>query len=145
MRKLGLGLIALFALLLTPSFAQEVESDVIARGNLVVTKDLLIYEITEPGSGRIAKIGDQVEVHYTGWLIDGTKFDSSMDREQTFRFRLGAEKVIPGWERGVSGMKIGETRELIIPPNLAYGKQGAGGFISPNAVLLFKIQLLSIN
>lgn len=100
------------------------------------------------GYGRSAQAGDLVTVHYTGWLYDesasdnrGAKFDSSVDRGQTFQFPLGAGRVIKGWDEGVAGMLIGETRELIIPPELAYGDRGAGNAIPPGATLVFEVEL----
>lgn len=145
MQKISLGFLALLVLLISPVMAEEVKDDIIARGDMVVTKDLLIYQITKPGDGAVAQVGDNVEVHYTGWLVDGTKFDSSLSRDKSFHFQIGAHRVIPGWERGVAGMRVGETRELIIPAKLAYGKGGAGnGLIPPDAVLLFEVSLLSI-
>lgn len=103
-------------------------------------------EITdvEQGEGTEAKRGDQVEVHYTGWLTDGTKFDSSVDRGQPFSFQLGGGQVIQGWDRGVAGMKVGGKRKLEIPPELGYGARGAGGVIPPNATLVFEVELLGI-
>ena len=98
----------------------------------------------EPGSGAVAVRHAKVSVHYTGWLMDGTKFDSSVDRGKPFIFTLGAGQVIPGWDMGVEGMKVGGKRQLIIPPDLAYGKKGAGGVIPPNATLKFDIALLSL-
>ena len=96
------------------------------------------------GSGAEAKPGDTVSVHYTGWLEDGTKFDSSLDRNQPFEFTLGQGQVIPGWEQGIQGMKVGGKRRLTIPPEMAYGKQGYGGVIPPNATLVFEVELLDI-
>jgi len=84
-------------------------------------------------------------VHYTGWLEDNTKFDSSKDRNQAFSFKLGAGMVIKGWDEGVAGMKIGGTRKLTIPSELGYGARGAGGVIPPNARLIFEVELLGIN
>lgn len=86
----------------------------------------------------------KVRVHYTGWLMDGTKFDSSLDRGRPFEFQVGAARVIPGWEMGVLGMKVGGKRELVIPPELAYGKTGAGNAIPPDSTLKFEIKLLDV-
>lgn len=104
----------------------------------------LQYEDIIIGEGTEAKAGDTVSVHYTGWLIDGTKFDSSKDRHQAFEFPLGAKRVIKGWDDGVAGMKVGGTRKLTIPPELGYGARGAGGVIPPNATLIFEVELLEI-
>ncbi len=97
------------------------------------------------GDGEEAIAGQTVEVHYTGWLVDGTKFDSSHDRNQTFSFKLGGGQVIAGWDQGVAGMKIGGTRKLTIPPDLGYGERGAGGVIPPNATLVFKVELIGLS
>lgn len=102
-------------------------------------------ETLKQGSGVAAKSGDAVTVNYVGTLVNGTKFDSSIDRNQPFKFTLGQNSVIQGWELGVVGMKVGEKRRLTIPPELAYGSQGAGGVIPPNATLIFEIDLLQIN
>jgi FKBP-type peptidyl-prolyl cis-trans isomerase FkpA len=101
------------------------------------------------GEGAAASAGQQVTVHYTGWLytngVQGAKFDSSKDRGDPFVFGLGARMVISGWDEGVAGMQVGGTRVLIIPPNLGYGARGAGGVIPPNATLKFEVELLAIN
>ncbi len=97
------------------------------------------------GEGAVAVKNSRVSVHYTGWLLDGTKFDSSVDRGKPFEFSLGSGQVISGWDQGVLGMKVGGKRELIIPSNLAYGKRGAGGVIPPDATLKFEIELLEVN
>ena len=103
-------------------------------------------EILEQGSGDSAKTGDMVTVNYTGTLVDGTKFDSSLNPGRTpFQFVLGQNRVIQGWEAGVLGMKSGEKRRLTIPPELGYGASGAGSLIPPNATLIFEIDLLKIN
>lgn len=110
---------------------------------ITTTSGLKIEELKE-GEGSIAESGQTVSVHYTGWLTDGTKFDSSKDRNQPFSFNLGAGMVIKGWDEGVAGMKIGGTRKLTIPPQLGYGARGAGGVIPPDATLIFEVELLDI-
>ena len=103
-------------------------------------------EITDlaTGGGGEALRHSRVTVHYTGWLEDGTKFDSSLDRGEPFSFTLGGRQVIAGWDRGLAGMKVGGKRRLVIPPELAYGQRGAGGTIPPNATLTFEIELLAV-
>lgn len=109
----------------------------------------LEYEIREVGTGASPKAGQQVTVHYTGWLNNnnepGKKFDSSLDRGQPFAFKIGVGQVISGWDEGVMGMKIGETRRLFIPAHLGYGSRGAGGVIPPNASLIFDVELIKIS
>ena len=108
----------------------------------------LQFEDTVEGDGKTAAAGQDVTVHYTGWLwVDGaktSKFDSSKDRGQPFKFRLGGGEVIQGWDEGVQGMKVGGTRFLVLPPELGYGAHGAGGVIPPNATLLFEVELLAV-
>jgi len=111
---------------------------------MTTTASGLQYDDTVIGDGAQAKDGDTVSVHYTGWLEDNTKFDSSKDRNQAFSFKLGAGMVIKGWDEGVAGMKIGGTRKLTIPSELGYGARGAGGVIHPNASLIFEVELLGI-
>ncbi len=96
------------------------------------------------GTGAEAVKGKLVSVHYTGWLTNGKKFDSSKDRGQPFQFPLGAGHVIQGWDEGVKGMKVGGKRKLTIPPEMGYGAQGAGGVIPPNATLVFEVELLGV-
>lgn len=104
----------------------------------------LIIETVATGTGPAAAPGDTVSVHYTGWLTNGTKFDSSRDRNQAFGFRLGSGQVIKGWDEGVAGMQVGGKRRLTIPAHLAYGTRSAGGVIPPNALLVFDVELLGI-
>ncbi len=105
----------------------------------------LEFEDQIVGDGEEAVAGQTVEVHYTGWLTDGTKFDSSHDRDQTFSFKLGGGQVIAGWDQGVAGMKIGGARKLTIPSELGYGERGAGGVIPPGATLVFKVELIGLS
>ena len=112
--------------------------------NQKMNKQGVEVEVLKEGTGAVAKNGDTVSVHYVGVLENGTKFDSSVDRGTPFEFSLGAGQVIPGWDIGVEGMKIGEVRKLVIPSELAYGPNGAGNIIPPNATLIFEVQLLGI-
>ena len=115
------------------------------EGTPTKTATGLEYWDIKAGAGDTAVKGKQVRVHYTGWLTDGKKFDSSVDRGQPFEFPLGAGRVIKGWDEGVAGMKIGGKRQLRIPPDLGYGARGAGGAIPPNATLIFDVELLSVS
>jgi peptidylprolyl isomerase len=116
---------------------------------IITTKSGLQYIDHVIGDGATAEEGRMVRVHYTGWLDDngkkGKKFDSSLDRKQPFAFLLGGRQVIPGWEEGVAGMKVGGKRELIIPPHLGYGDAGAGALIPPKAKLIFEVELLDVS
>ncbi len=107
------------------------------------TSPLDIQDLTV-GEGPEAAPGQRVQVHYTGWLEDGTRFDSSLDRNEPFAFSLGAGQVIPGWDQGVAGMRVGGRRRLTIPPALGYGSRGAGGVIPPDATLVFEVELLEV-
>lgn len=104
----------------------------------------LEIEETNIGEGAACKAGDSVSMHYTGWLTNGKKFDSSVDRDQPFDFKLGVGQVIPGWDQGVDGMQVGGKRKLTIPSRLAYGEVGAGNVIPPSATLVFEVELLAI-
>ena len=115
------------------------------EGDGTTTASGLKYWDITPGTGDTAVKGQQVRVHYTGWLTDGKKFDSSVDRGEPFVFPLGAGRVIKGWDEGVAGMKIGGKRQLRIPPELGYGARGAGGDIPPNATLIFDVELLAVS
>lgn len=110
----------------------------------VTTQSGLKYVDQTVGTGDVAVVGKNVSVHYTGWLENGKKFDSSVDRGQPFSFPLGAGRVIKGWDEGVQGMKVGGKRKLTIPSELGYGSRGAGGVIPPNATLVFDVELLGV-
>lgn len=115
-----------------------------SEGKEITTSSGLQYIDQAVGTGDTAKAGQTVSVHYTGWLTNGKKFDSSVDRGQPFSFRLGVGQVIKGWDEGVQGMKIGGKRKLTIPSNLGYGARGAGGLIPPHATLVFDVELLGV-
>jgi FKBP-type peptidyl-prolyl cis-trans isomerase len=116
----------------------------IVGSSMAAAGELVIEDLTE-GTGQTATAGDNVLVHYTGWLTDGAKFDSSLDRGQPFSFQLGAGRVIAGWDQGVAGMKVGGSRRLTIPPELAYGDRAVGGGLIPaNSTLIFEVELLGI-
>jgi len=132
---------AAFALVCAMSFA---EGPPPIEGKPTTTSSGLKYWNVKEGTGATATAGKKVSVHYTGWLTNGTKFDSSVDRNKPFEFTLGAGMVIKGWDEGVEGMKVGGKRRLEIPPNLGYGSRGAGGVIPPNATLIFDVELLGV-
>lgn len=143
-----IGLVLIIALVALVSWGKKAEAP--TNGTTNTTKeefmitDGLTAEIITEGNGAEAKPGNTVSVHYTGWLENGAKFDSSVDRGQPFSFTLGTGQVIAGWDQGVSGMKIGEKRKLTIAPELGYGAAGAGSVIPPNATLVFEVELLAI-
>ena len=110
----------------------------------ITTASGLVIEELVVGQGAQASAGQMVSVHYTGWLTDGSKFDSSKDRDEPFEVPLGGRRVIAGWDEGVQGMRIGGTRKLTIPAALGYGARGAGGVIPPNATLVFEVELLGL-
>ena len=122
-----------------------IASNTMSDDNVVTTESGLKYKDLQEGTGATPQKGQTVVVHYTGTLEDGTKFDSSRDRKQPFSFKLGAGQVIKGWDEGLSTMKVGGRRQLIIPPELGYGARGAGGVIPPNATLNFDVELLRIS
>jgi len=146
---LGLAL-ALFPAVTPPAAAEEKAPQKEEKAKKVEEKTIktasgLAYVDLQEGKGDAVKYGQTVEVHYTGWLTDGKKFDSSKDRGRPFVFPLGQGRVIKGWDEGVNGMKVGGKRKLIIPPHLGYGAAGAGGgIIPPNATLVFEVELLKI-
>lgn len=123
----------------------ETTEGYVVDDNEVTTESGLKYVDETVGDGASPNKGDMVSVHYTGFLTDGTKFDSSVDRGQPFQFKIGVGQVIKGWDEGVMSMNIGGKRKLIVPPELGYGARGAGGVIPPNATLVFDVELLGIN
>ena len=140
--RMALALLAVCGLLV--GVGASAADDKADETKIITTDSGLKYSDLKVGTGDKAKKGDTVEVHYTGWLLDGTKFDSSRDRNQPFSFPLGAGQVIKGWDEGVAGMKVGGKRTLIVPPALGYGARGAGGVIPPNATLKFDVELLDV-
>ena len=132
------ALLVLIVIFLLPCIGQAAEEVMVKTSSGLQYADLVV------GSGREAHAGETATVHYTGTLVDGTKFDSSKDRNKPFSFRLGAGHVIKGWDEGIEGMKIGGTRKLVIPPELGYGARGAGSTIPPNATLIFQVELLEL-
>ncbi len=131
-------LLASFGIFLLPLAGHAAEEAMVKTSSGLQYADLVV------GKGREAHAGETATVHYTGTLVDGTKFDSSKDRNQPFSFRLGAGRVIKGWDEGVEGMKIGGARKLVIPPQLGCGARGAGARIPPNATLIFQVELLDL-
>ncbi|HEY9675696.1 MAG TPA: FKBP-type peptidyl-prolyl cis-trans isomerase [Waterburya sp.] len=121
------------------------ESEQTTSTDTVTTPSGLQYIELKEGDGATPQKGQTVVVHYTGTLENGSKFDSSRDRNRPFSFKLGVGQVIPGWDEGIASMKVGGRRQLIIPPELGYGSRGAGGVIPPNATLIFDVELLKIS
>ena len=126
------------------SSATRYSSSEVDMDSTTTTPSGLQYRDLVVGTGAAASQGATAVVHYTGWLMDGTKFDSSLDRGQPLDFVIGQGRVIKGWEEGVGTMNVGGKRELIIPPDLAYGDRGAGGVIPPGATLKFEVELLEL-
>ena len=122
----------------------EIVSEVIMQEEITTTPSGLQFRDLIVGTGEAASAGKIAVVHYTGWLLGGDKFDSSVDRGTPFEFPLGAGRVIKGWDEGVATMRVGGKRELIIPADLGYGAQGAGAAIPPNAALKFEVELLEL-
>ncbi len=150
MQNKYISLLIIFILFIGGFFLFSVDSDkLIEDDNLNIqgveqNMENLIIEDLEVGEGKEVKQNDTVVIHYNGTLQDGTKFDSSIDRGQPFETQIGVGMVIPGWDQGVLGMKIGGKRKLVVPPELAYGEQGAGEVIPPNSTLIFELELLDI-
>jgi FKBP-type peptidyl-prolyl cis-trans isomerase len=124
---------------------EPINKEPINKDEFVTTASGLKYLDVHVGTGATARAGQKARVHYTGWLQNGRKFDSSLDRREPFEFTLGAGMVIKGWDEGVVGMKTGGTRKLVIPPTLGYGRRGAGGVIPPDAELTFEVELLEVS
>ena len=144
MRKFLALTLGLLALCVATSYGDDKKDDKKKEEKVITTKSGLKYVDQKVGDGKEAKDGDTVVVHYTGWLKDGKKFDSSIDRKEPFTFTIGG-RVIKGWNEGVPGMKVGGKRKLIIPPELAYGAKGTpDGTIPPDAELTFVVELLEV-
>ncbi len=139
----SLSLSSLVAMLVL-TFSLGVGGSMAESNQEVTTPSGLKYVDQVVGAGEVAVAGKTVNVHYTGWLENGKKFDSSVDRGQPFSFPLGAGRVIKGWDEGVQGMKVGGKRKLTIPSDLGYGSRGAGGVIPANATLIFDVELLGV-
>jgi FKBP-type peptidyl-prolyl cis-trans isomerase len=140
--RMALALLAVCGLLV--AVGASAADDKADETKIITTDSGLKYSDLKVGTGDKAKKGDTVEVHYTGWLKNGKKFQSSRDLGKPYSFQLGAGRVIKGWDEGVAGMKVGGKRTLIIPPNMGYGSRGAGSDIPPNSTLLFEVELLDV-
>ncbi len=141
------------ALICIPAMSADADAPAapsVGVNGMTTTNSGLQYRDLAVGNGAVAESGNTVSVHYTGWLQNsdgsrGMKFDSSLDRGQPLDFALGQGRVIKGWDEGVSGMKVGGRRRLVIPSILAYGPRGAGGLIPPNATLIFEVELVKVS
>jgi peptidylprolyl isomerase len=145
--RLTVGLALVAALILGgcgPTATGSSSAPAAKGGGMQTTSSGLQYEDLTVGNGPSPQSGQTAVVHYTGWLDNGTKFDSSVDRGQPFEFPVGQGRVIKGWDEGVATMKVGGKRKLVIPPDLGYGARGAGGVIPPNARLTFEVELLGV-
>ena len=140
--RVALALLAVGGLL--SAVGTVAADDKVDETKIITTDSGLKYIDLKVGTGDKAKKGNKVQVHYTGWLKNGKKFASSVDSGKPFEFELGADEVIKGWDEGVTGMKPGGKRKLIIPSKLAYGEKGFGNVIPPNAELTFEVELLKI-
>jgi len=142
---ISLAALAIITLVANTGAQNQKEKVIEKKIKTATGESILKYVDLVEGKGKEAKKGDAVEVHYTGWLVQGKKFDSSLDRKETFKFNLGAGMVIKGWDEGVAGMKEGGKRKLTIPPELAYGNKDVGGGLIPaNSTLIFEVELIKV-
>ena len=144
MLKLAIAVLSIAFVLMASAPAQDSGGPTKVTGKPKAMLGGLEYWDIKEGTGAVAKAGDTVKVHYTGWLTNGKKFDSSVDRGQPFGFKLGAGQVIKGWDEGVAGMKVGGKRTLIIPSSLGYGPNGNPPVIPGNSTLIFDVELLKV-
>ncbi len=145
LKPLGCALAALLVLWPSlPRAAQEAPGNVPREGKEVLTPSGLRYTDLKVGQGDEARPGRIVEIHYTGWLEGGARFDANQDSDPPLKFKLGEGQVIKGWDEGIAGMKVGGKRRLIVPADLGYGQQGAGSVVPPDATLRYEIELLSV-
>ena len=143
-QRLIISTTALALIGLTVYFIFSSQANSKENNAMITTASGLQYQDIKEGNGDAVRAGDKVSVHYTGWLENGKKFDSSLDRGKPFEFTVGKGQVIAGWDEGLQGMKPGGKRKLVIPPQLGYGERGAGSVIPPNAALIFEVELVKI-
>lgn len=136
-------LLAMYTLLVPQNNSSNDTIELSEEANMANQGKLIIEDIEEGTGEAVVEAGDDIVVHYHGTLTDGTVFDSSVDRGEPFQTQIGVGQVIPGWDEGILGMKVGGKRKLTIPPNMAYGEQGAGS-IPPNSTLIFEVELIEI-